>query len=215
MTEEKKTVEDTPTSQEPSENKPVDWEKRYKDAQSELTKKSQELKATAEEYSRDKELLDQVTPYIDWKALNGSSGELEDDDGYVSKKEMKAQIAQIKKSQDIARITLDFRRKYPDMIDYEDQVGFYLQNKTDPRHKMADRIEKAVEYTKNFLEAERKKGITSAEAREKEAKAKEAEVSGLKAGGQTSPPKEDDGVETEQDYVNYLRRNRAKKTTNY
>ena len=188
---------DTPSKETPKE---VDYEKRYKDAQAELTKKSQELSDTKKEYARDKELLDTVTPYIDWKAVNGET-KSEDDGEMVSKKELNAKFEELKKAQNVAQVTMDFRRKYPDMIDYADQVGFYLQNKTDPRSKMSDRIENAVEYTKKFLDTERAKGVSSSQEQKAEAKKKEAEASGLTEKGQKKAKPPDSEGETNEDYL--------------
>jgi len=193
-----------------TQSESVNWEKRYKDLQSEYTKTTQEIKKINEEHAKDKELLDSVTPYIDWSKASGAAEEGLDDDGYVSKKELDAKIRELKQAQEIARVTMDFRRKYPDMVEYEDQVGFYLQNKTDPRRKISDRIEKAVEYTKKFLEAERMKGATMLEKEVKETKSKAATAAGLKGGDQVIPPKED-VPESAADYVAYLRESQEKR----
>jgi len=205
---------DTPAQESPqadTQSESANWEKRYKDLQPEYTKVTQEIKRIKEEYAKDKELLDSVTPYIDWSKVNGVAEDgLDGDDGYVSKKELDAKIRELKQTQEIARITMDFRRKYPDMVEYEDQVGFYLQNKTDPRHKMSVRIEKAVEYTKKFLEAERAKGASMIEKETKEAKSKEATAAGLKGGDQAIPSKED-VPESAAEYVAYLRESQEKR----
>ena len=192
----KEDATDTPPK-EPA--KEVDWEKRYKDAQSELTKKSQAYKAEIEEHAKDKELLDQVTPHIDWASVNGEKKSM--DDELVSMKDLNSKFEEIKRAQSIDRATSEFRLKYPDMVDYEDQVGFYLQNKTDPRHKMSDRIEKAVEYTKSFLETERAKGVSSSKEKTEEAKKKEAEASGLKEQDQKKVDTSDEEGETAESYV--------------
>jgi hypothetical protein len=191
MTKEDKA--DTST-QEPAK---TDWEKRYKDAQAELTKKSQELSDTKKEYAKDKELLDTVTPYIDWKAVNGEPKE--DNDEPVSRKELDDKIAKLESARRVDQTMSDFRRKYPDMVDYEDQIGFYFHNKTDPRSKPMDRIAKAVEYTKNFLDTERAKGVSSAQEKVEETKKKEAEASGLKEKDSKEPP-EPEG-ESYDDYI--------------
>jgi len=113
-------VENTQTAEpvtdtQPKDSEPqVDWEKRYKDAQSELTR-------TKQDYSRDKELLETITPFVNWDAASGKQVEPEDD-GLVSKSELNRVRKELQQALEVQKYTADFRTKYPDMIEYEPLV---------------------------------------------------------------------------------------------
>ncbi len=195
-------------TKEQKEKKPEtpDFEKRYKDVQSHNTKIELENKELRETTQKDKELFDQVSKYIDWDGLNGTktvdSGE---EDGYVDKRTLNKTIKDLQDQINKSEITQSFRVKYPDMVQYEDLVGAFL-NKTDARRSPEDRIAKAVENVKALLDSERAKGRDTYESEKKEKAAKEAEASGLsEAKGPEGEKKESDG----ETYDEYIKNRRA------
>jgi hypothetical protein len=189
--------------QEPSKDTPNEdsYEKRYKDLQSHLTKVEQENAALKETATKDKELFEAVSPYIDWDEVNGTKKAADpvDDDGYVDRRTLNQKIKSIEDRIAREKVTLDFRIKHPDMVPYEDLVGVFLQ-KTDARRPLDERLEKAVESTKKLLEAERIKGREDYESEKKAKEAKEAESAGLST-SKGPQGEEDPGGETYDNYI--------------
>lgn len=184
-------------------DKTEDYESRYKDSQAHISK----IEAENAEYralsQKDKDLLDAVTPYVDWAAVNGTktvNATSDDDDALVDRKTLAITIEDLRSQINSSNITNSFRIKHPDMIEYEELVGVYLK-KTDSRRPMEERLDMAVESTRKLLDSERKKGRELSEKEKKEKVAKEAEASGLgKATSQKGTEKEPDG-ESYEEYV--------------
>lgn len=192
-------------------DKSNDFEKQYNDSQTHIATLETENKGFRETAQKDKELLDAVTPYIDWDAVNGTKPEVTSDgDGYVDQKTLAKTVEDLRGLINRSNTTNDFRAKFPDMVEYEDLVGVYLK-KTDSRRPMDERIEKAVESTRNLLESERTKGRESGEQEKKDKVAKEAEASGLAAAkGQKGSEEEPDG----ESYDDYVKDRRALQSKN-
>jgi len=207
MAEEKTEVE--VTEPEVTETHSDDFEKRYKDSQAHISKIEQENATIRQQSTKDKELLDTVTPFIDWDKANGNKTS-DDDDEYVDKKTLKNQMKAFERKLAISEQTNAFRLNHPDMVPYEDLVGVML-GKTDTRKPMPERIESAVSSVKKLLESERVKGREEYEKEKKEKTAKEAETSGLSTAkgpkGQEKPPE----AETKEGYTAYLRERQANK----
>lgn len=183
-------------------DKAEDYEKRYKDSQSHITTLEQENAVMREAAAKDKELLDKISPYVNWDAASGmqTATEAVEDDGYVDKKTLNKTIKDLRDQIWRNQQTQNFRLKYPDMVPYEDLVAVFL-NKTDTRHPFEERVESAVKNAKKLIESERAKGaeLSAKEKREKEAK--EAEAAGLaEAKGSEGKDKEPEG-ETFEDYI--------------
>lgn len=177
----------------------TDFEKRYNDSQEHIKKIETENQTYREDARKDKELFDQITPHVNWEALNGTTPD-PDAEGYVDKATLNKEVKDLRDQMNRNEVTNAFRVKYPDMVPYEDLVGVYL-GKTDARRPTEERIDKAVEYVKNLLKSERAKGVETHEAETKEKIAKEAEVGGL--GEKTAPvgeKKESEG-ETIEEYI--------------
>jgi hypothetical protein len=189
-------------AEEEKTDKVEDFEKRYNDSQSHITKIEAENREMREAAAKDKELFDTVSPYINWDKLNAGDKpvtEATEEEGYVDKKTLNKTIKDLQEQMQRDRITQSFRIKHPDMIPYEDLVGVFL-GKTDIRRPIDERIEKAVGNVKKLIESERKKGQEAAEKEKKEKAAKEAEVDGL-SGGKGSEGKEEPEAETKEDYM--------------
>jgi len=173
-------------------DKTEDFEQRYKDSQSHIANIEQENAALRDTATKDKELFDTISPYINWDEVNGKKTEVEDD-GYVDKKTLNDKLsrlqAQIVENQQLQY----FRSKYSDLIEHEAIVSAFY-NKTDSRKKFEERLEQAVGNTKKLIESQRAKGREEYEKEKKEKAAKEAEASGLsEAKGPTGEQKEPEG----------------------
>lgn len=180
----------------------VDFEKRYNDSQTHISKIEAENASFRTETQKDKDLIDGMSPFVDWSALNGvkPSETTSNGDDLVDKATLDKTIEELRSQINRNSITQDFRSKYSDMVQYEDLVGVYLQ-KTDTRRPMEERIEKAVESTRKFLESERATGRDSFETEKKEKAAKEAEAAGLSNGKGPLVDKDVTGGETYDEYI--------------
>ena len=176
------------------------YEQRYKDLQATMTKTTQENALLKDAQAKDKELLDAVTPYIDYDRMNGKVAEPEDGDAIVDQRTLTSTVQALKDEIAQNRTTQNFRSKYPEMIDHEDLVGMYLQ-KTNPRDTIENRIAKAVESTKTLLESQQAKGREKFEEETKKKTSKEAEVSGFDGGTVLKGGKKEPDGETYDEYL--------------
>ena len=96
-----------------------DFEKRYKDSQTHITKIEAENATMRENATKDKELFDAVTPYVDWEAVNGTkkTEPTSEDDTLVDQKTLTKTVEDLRSLIDRERLTNNFRSKYPDMIE--------------------------------------------------------------------------------------------------
>ena len=193
-----------------TENKD-DFEKRYKDSQTHITKIEAENALMRETSQKDKELLDAVTPYVDWESVNGTKKTevVVEEDTLVDQKTLTKTVEDLRSLIERERVTNSFRTKYPGMIEYEDLVGSFL-NKTDARRPMEERIAKAVKNTQDLLDSERSKGVELSKKEKKEKAAKEAEASGLSGGKVSLESKDDSGGETYEEYIESRKKMSAK-----
>jgi len=188
-------------------DKTEDFEKRYNDSQSHIATIESENKSMREAAQKDKELLDAVSEHVDWAALNGTKKPEATGDGeaLVDQKTLMATVQELKDQMSRNATTNSFRTKFPDMVEYEDIVGVFLQ-KTDARRPMPERIAKAVENTRNLLETERSKGRETDEQEKKKKAEKEAKAAGLTAAkGQKGSKDEPEG----ESYDEYLKGRQA------
>lgn len=205
MAEEPKKEPEHPDNQ---DSKPVDWEKRYKDEQPALTKAQQELKTSQAKVAEYEEGFQAIQPYVDWDGVQGKTkspadGEVGEDAPVYSKQfdaKLKAQDAKFNRGM----MTMQFRSKYPEMMPYEDVVAAFMPKVSPTVTDPWKRVEKAVEFAKNLLEEERKKGVTEAEKAKEELKKKEAEADGLEPKGK-APEEPSKKPQTPQEYVDELR----------
>ena len=194
---------DEKTQVEDSEKKTKDedsYEKRYKDSQTHITKIEQENASLRDTANKDKELLDAVSPYVNWDAANGKQTMEVDDDGYVDKKTLNDKLGTIQKQIVENQQLQYFRTKYPELIEQEIVVSAFF-NKTDPRKKFEDRLNSAVENTQKLIESQRTKGREEYEKEKKEKTAKEAAVAGLAGGKGPKGSKEEPEGESYEDYI--------------
>jgi hypothetical protein len=176
------------------------YEERYKELQSTMTKTSQENATLKAEIEKDKSLINDLTPFIDYDKMNGKVADPEDGDALVDNKTLTKKIQGLQDEILRTKYTSDFRSKYPDMIEHEDLVGLYL-NKTNPRDTIENRMLKAVENTRALLKSEQSKGREKYEQEVKTKTTEEAKVAGF-AGG--SEPHEGDGAHKAETYEEYI-----------
>ena len=144
-------------------DKTDEFEKRYNDSQSHIVTLEKENKDMRDTAQKEKELLDAVTPYVDWAAVNGTKAEpTSDSEALVDQKTLNDKFQALENKITTSNNTQAFRTKYPDMVEYEDLVSVYFQ-KTDTRRPFNERLKKAVENTRTLLESEQTKGRESDE----------------------------------------------------
>lgn len=195
------------TKTEEQTNQGDGYEKRYEDSQTHIGKLEKENKDLRDTTQKDKDLFDQINPYIDWEKLNATTPP--DDDGYVDKATLNKTVKDLQNQIRKNELTQNFRAKYPKMVEHEDLVSMFL-NKTDNRRSPEDRIAKAVELTQALLKSEQAKGRETYESEKKEKAAKEAEVGGLtEAKGPSGEQKESEG-ETYDEYIAARKQGAAK-----
>jgi hypothetical protein len=193
----KNTPEKDPAKETPEKDS---YEQRYKDLQATMTKTTQENATLKERQAKDEELLNAVTPFIDYDKMNGKVADPENGDELVSQQTLASTVQDLKNQISQNRTTQDFRSKHPDMIEHEDLVGMFL-GKTNSREPMDIRIEKAVASAKALLESQQSKGRDLQEAEVKDKAAKEAEVAGL---GDGKGPQSDAPAEKGETFDEYM-----------
>ena len=182
-------------------DKTEDFEKRYNDSQTHIATIERENKEMRDSSLKDKELLDAVTPFVDWDAVKGTKEEpANGGETLVDQKTLQSTVKELRDQIATSNNRNAFMIKYPEMVEHQILVEAYY-GKTDPRRPFEERIEKAVESTKKLLESERAKGRESDDKEKREKAAKEAGASGLTAAkGQKGTEEEPDG-ESFDDYV--------------
>lgn len=186
MAEEPK-QEDTQNTQAKDSEQTVDWQKRYKDEQSELTRLQQKDKER-------EQFLETVSPFIDWEAAQGGKPKTgETPEGFVDRNEFETFKKELKKQSEVSNLTSYFRtnKKYDDLqgLDNEKLVGMYLQNlqaKTYPPKPLDQLLDEAVTAARGYRQSvkdeasEKQKTVEEKEKKVKEEKvAAEAATSGL------------------------------------
>lgn len=177
----------------------VDYEAKYKTSQAEIQKLTEDNKSK-------EELLDAVSPYVNWDAAHGESTTEKqtdtDEEGYVSKRTMQQAISGIESKSDSQIMALKFQVAHPELAPYEKTlVGptILRMRKEHPHESLSKILDRTAESVNKFLETERAKGESKAkEAQEKKEK-ELAGVSGLDSAGTTAPTTEEQG-ETKEDY---------------
>ncbi len=197
--------ENTQKTDSQTDSQKEDWEKRYKDLQAHSTPLEQELKTLKDDSTKDKELIETLSQFVDWNKQSQSvPGQQEDLETYVTKKDLQEVQKQLKGQAALQ----DFRTKHPDMVEYESIVSSFI-TRTDPRRRQEARLEEAVGLTKKFLETERSKGKASQEAEVKEKVKTEAETAGLET--TSTQPESEEKDETYDEYIEY-RKAQSQKT---
>jgi len=177
----------------------VDYEARYKTSQAEIQKLTEDNK------SKD-ELLDTVSPYVNWDAAQGKTvPETQTDtdaEGYVSKKTMQEALIGIENKSNSQIMALQFQVAHPELAPYEKTlVGptILRMRKEHPRESLGKILDRTAESVTKFLETERAKGEQQAKDALKKKEEELAGVSGLESAGTTAPTKEEQG-ETKEEY---------------
>ena len=204
-----KTQSDSAQATETKKEETVDYEAAYKTSQAEIQKLTEDGKS-------DKELLDAVTPYVNWDAVQGKKSVPEtqtEDEGYVSRKTLQDAISGIESKSDSKIMALQFQVAHPELAPYEKTLigpTILRMRREHPHEPLSKILDRTAESVTNFLETERAKGEKIAkEAQEKKEK-ELAGVSGLESAGTTTPTAEEQG-ETKEEYVAKRKAQIAKK----
>jgi len=168
------------------------------------------LQAKFEELQRksaeDAQLLEAVTPHVNWDAVRGGGQSAEADEGegeeeFVSKKSLAQSLRQVGDIVNTKMAALKFRQDHPELLKYEDSlVGpAILRIRRENPSLSTDRVcEKAAEFATEFLASERDKGKGEAADKSKTV----AATGGLASGGVTPSVKpKDDAGESDVDYI--------------
>lgn len=206
----------------------------YKAEHAKLQESQKELQAkltqTAQEAARHKQLLDTISPYVDYSRLQGggnapAAGSDEDEvEEYVTSKQVKELVGNLSAKFKQELLAQNVRAKYPDVCDNgpnEVIVRHFLDKDTSPYETPEERIKSAVEKAREHIKSLKAEGRKEAEAEraktEAEAKAKAAaaaKASGLAASGNTSPSAAAETPElTGESYVQQRRDKRAQTQT--
>lgn len=208
----------------------------YKAEHAKLQESQKELQAkftqTAQEAARNKQLLDTISPYVDYSRLHGGQGANapaagQDDEGaeeYLTSKQVKELVGNLSSKFKQELLAQNVRSKYPDVCDNgpnEVIVRHFLEKDTSPYETPEERIKKSVEKARDHLKSLKAEGRKEADAErakaEADAKAKTAaaaKASGLAASGTTSPSAAAETPElTGESYVKQRRDRRAQTQT--
>jgi len=225
------TVEDTPAAGDSdaaaaaANEDTTDYKSEYEKIQETQKELQAKLTQTSQESARNKQLLEAVTPYVDYTRLQPGAaqqqpaGDEDDDESYVTPKQVKEIVSNVTAKFQQELLAQNVRTKYPDVCDNgpnEVIVRHFLQKDTTPFNSPEERIESAVKSAREHIKSVKDEGKKEAEVErtkaEAEAKAKQAaaaKASGLAATGQTSPsaPQEDQ----EMTGTNYVKDRRARR----
>lgn len=204
MSEQNTQVKEPQKEETQAKDSGAEWEKRYKDLQAEYTRRTTHEKELERSMQDLQSNYEQLAGYLTQQASPESTESYE----YMTKKDIQQMEARMKQQIEATNLASEFRAKYPDMTQYEDLVSFYLQNKTDRRKTLRERMESAVQSTRDFLEAERQRGIEKAQTEQQKKAEQEALSSGLSY--QVTPPESSTpSAETENEYLAWRRKKRG------
>jgi hypothetical protein len=182
----------------------------------------------AQDASRDKKLLEEVIPHVNFDQLRGGKTREEEEDylnedgseePYLTKAEATKLLKGIEQKIATTDFVRDFRTKFPDLADKgpkEEMVRYFFENKTLHTDDFDKRLESAVKAARELLKSEQDKGSEKTKAEKEkaaaEAKAKTeaaAKAAGLSSAGLTSP-KTEEGEKTEETASDYVARRKEK-----
>ena len=206
---EETTTEETTTKK---ETVPSEYEQKLNELQSKYDSLSRDA-------AKDKHLLDELSPYVDYNRMQGGTTEETDesDSEFMTRAEVKAFEKRIEQKLATENFTRDFRGKHPDLGDNgpkEELVRYFFEKE---KGSFDSRLESAVKAARTLLSSEQEKGATKTKAEiekaAKEAKAKAeaaAKASGLSSAGHTTAKASDE--DTEPDYAAERRATQRRKT---
>jgi hypothetical protein len=199
-------VEATETqTQEQAQEEKIDWESRHKEAEAELTK-------VREKAAEDEQMLELVTPHVDWNAVQGGTKPTEtkatDDESaeeFISRKEHEERLSRVQATTEGRILTLQLRTEHPELRPYEDSLiapEVARLRRANPTLRPEQLLEKATKFATDFLEAERAKGIEKAKEEQQTKATETAKASGFASAGATTPKKDEaQGGESAEDYI--------------
>ena len=206
MAEEKKDQSQEPKTGDANDQK-EDYKKKYKELQG---KSQQEIEKLREEIASKEQMLDAVTPYVDWDAAQGKTKPPEGEPEFLDKKTFEETMRKTNEQRENEILELRFERDNPDLKPYMKYVKAELfeARMKDPRASKQELLNRAAENTRNFIKAEREKF----EKEKSDAKRKEdlSMLAGLDSQGSTSPKEEKQG-QTYDEYMAERRSDLAKK----
>jgi hypothetical protein len=184
----------------------VDWESRAKEYQAAATQAEQKAAEMQEQ-------LDSVTPYVDFGRMHGNTGQgsveesygaEEDEEQYMSKKQVDAAIERTKGEVAGQLIAMEFRQKNPDLVQYEQSIVTPAVARLARAHPTWGRdkiLDEAVKESRGLIENLRQEGLKKAAEEAQKKKEAVAAASGLGSAGSTPPPKKEPKGETYEDYM--------------
>ena len=182
----------------------VNWEKRYKDAQAELTRSQQRLA--------------DIDARSETPGTQQGEETYEDDESFVDRKAVSKMIekAVSKAVSGVRMQTADsyFRRTYPNIVKHENVISGILRNPKDPGSLKGasgeERIDAAVKEFNALTEEAVATAKTEAETQAKERDEKNRKATGL-GGPSTTPSKGDDEGKSDADDLRDRKARLAKK----
>lgn len=196
MADETKADDQSQKGQAPDANdKPKeDYEAKYK----EMQRKNEQL---ATEKRKSDEMLDAVTPYVDWEAAQGKTQAPKDDIAepqYLSKGDVELLRRQDREQTDNQMLELRFEVANADLKEHMPLVKANLAaaRRANPRMSKQELLDKAASDTRQYLENIKTQALD--EAKKKQAAKDEVDAGGLDAAGITSPEQQEQGQTAEE-----------------
>jgi len=195
---------DTGTPEEKDQKDDVDWQKRYKDLQTDHTTTKQRL-ATLEAQAQEPPEEQPPEEYYD-------------DEGFVDRKTVDEMIKKAVSGavKNVRMQTADsyFRRTYPELVKHENIISGILRNPKNAHSlkgvSAEDRIDAAVKEFNELTEEAKATAKADAEAEAKQREDKNRKATGL--GGPSTPPsKSDDEGESTEDELKKRKARQAKR----
>jgi hypothetical protein len=205
MTEENKDQSQEAPAAEANDIK-EDFEAKYKQQQAEYQKLVEESKAN-------KEMLDAVTPYVDWEAAQGKKQQPDETESeYLMRKDVEVMRQKDRELTENELLELRFEVANPDLREDIDLVRSKLMSLRvkHPRTSKQKLLEMAAEETRKHIKKIKDSALE--EVKKSQAKEQEEAASGLDAQGTTSPPPEERG-QTNDEYLKERKAELALKRT--
>lgn len=175
-----------------------DYETKYKQMQA---KYQQDVEKLNQEIETNKQMLDAVTPFVDWEAAQGrKKQEGYESTEYIDRKAIEEMRARDNEMSENRLLELQFKVDNPDLKNEIDlvRVKFADLRVKHPRTSKVKLLEMAAEETRNHIKAIKESAL--AEIKKAQAEKEEAEAAGLESQGGTTPVEEQAG-QTPQEYL--------------
>lgn len=185
-----------------------DYETKYKQMQA---KYQQDVERLNQEIESNKQMLDAVTPFVDWEAAQGKKKESFESTEYLDRKSIEEMRARDNEMAENRLLELQFKVDNPDLKNEIDLVKVKLSDLRikHPRTNKVKLLEMAAEETRNHIKAIKESAL--AEMKKTQAEKEEAEAAGLESQGGTTPEQEQKGQTNEEYFAERKARLQTKK----